>query len=150
MRGRAANRGAICSIDVQTSLVTGNISVRVAAFSQILSTRLVLSGPSVKNISFFFSETVLLCRHPASLRGALRAIVTTRGAGMRWTFGWRETNAKLADVKSCGPDTPTLVSALMRKHHALRWPKSPVHRGEHDISVTPSRGECRLFRLNLW
>ena len=23
--------------------------------------------------------------------------------------GLRETNAKLADVKSCGPDTPTLV-----------------------------------------
>jgi hypothetical protein len=47
--------------------------------------------------------------HPASSRGALRAIVTTREAGMRWMSGWRETNAGLADVKSCGPDTPTLV-----------------------------------------
>jgi hypothetical protein len=64
-----------------------------APFSQFLSTRLVLSGPSAKNISFFFSEIVIVCRHPASLRGALRAIVTTRGAGMRWTFGSRQTNA---------------------------------------------------------
>jgi len=47
---------------------------------------------SAKNISFFFSETMLLCGHPASLRGALRAIVTTREAGMRWTFGSRQTN----------------------------------------------------------
>jgi hypothetical protein len=41
-------------------------------------------------------------------------------------------------VKSRGPDTPTLVSALMRKHHALRWPKSPVHRGEREAAVKPS------------
>ena len=39
----------------------------------------------------------------------VRAIVTTREAGMRWTFGLRETNAIWADVKSCGPGPPTLV-----------------------------------------
>ena len=30
---------------------------------------------------------------------------------MRWTFGLRETNAELADVKSCGPGAPMLVSS---------------------------------------
>jgi hypothetical protein len=103
-----------------------------------------------KYISFVFAEIMFDCCHPASLRGALRAIVTTREAGMRWTLGWRETNAKLADVKSCGPDTPTLVSGATRKRCRLRWPESPVHRGDHDISVkTVARGmpDCRL---NLW
>jgi hypothetical protein len=42
---------------------------------------------------FLFSEIMIVCCHPASSRGALRAIVTTRGAGMRWTFGLHETNA---------------------------------------------------------
>jgi hypothetical protein len=35
----------------------------------------------VKESSFSFSEFVLWCGHPASLGGALRAIVTTREAG---------------------------------------------------------------------
>ena len=43
--------------------------------------------------TFFFSEIMFIYRHPASLRGALRAIVTTREAGMRWTSGLRATNA---------------------------------------------------------
>jgi hypothetical protein len=34
--------------------------------------------------------------------------------------GLRETNAKLADVKSCGPDTPTLVSRATRLGALLR------------------------------
>ncbi len=34
------------------------------------------------------------------------------------------------DVKSQGPDTPMLVSALMRKHHAPWWPTSPAHQGD--------------------
>ena len=38
-----------------------------------------------KNFSFVFSEIMFDCGHPASMRGALRAIVTTREAGMRWT-----------------------------------------------------------------
>ena len=79
--------------------------------SDAFSTRFVLSSPRGKYFAFFFSEIVIISRHPASLRGTLRAIVTTRGAGMRWTFGLRETNARPADVKSCGPDTPTLVSS---------------------------------------
>jgi hypothetical protein len=40
-----------------------------------------------KYFTFVFSEIVVGCRHPASTGGALRAIVTTREAGMRWTSG---------------------------------------------------------------
>jgi hypothetical protein len=54
-------------------------------------------------------------------------------------------------VKSRGPDTPTLVSALMRKHHALRWPTSPAHRGEREAAVKTIRaGNAGMSRLNLW
>src|SRR4051794_32578991 len=60
---------------------------------------------------------MIVYAHPASCRGALRAIVTTREVGMRWP---REIAASshegadercLADVKSQGPDTPMLVSS---------------------------------------
>jgi len=53
----------------------------------------------------------------------LRAIVTTREAGSdgrglpQRVFG-RADERQCADVKSQRPDTPMLVSALMRKHHA--------------------------------
>ncbi|WP_316197096.1 hypothetical protein, partial [Bradyrhizobium sp. SZCCHNS3053] len=46
-------------------------------------------------------------------QGALRAIVTTREAGMRWTFLRRETNAARADVKSCGSGIPTLMLSCL-------------------------------------
>src|SRR5271169_2089196 len=37
-------------------------------------------------------------------------------------------------AKSCGPDTPTLVSSWWKQFHRRRWQKSPVRRGEHEIS----------------
>ena len=42
-----------------------------------------------KYICFVFPEIMIVCLYPASLRGALRAIVTTREAGMRWPLGLR-------------------------------------------------------------
>jgi hypothetical protein len=67
---------------------------------------------------------------------------------MRWT------QAALADepipmrtAKACGPDTPTLVSSLRVTSRRRRWPKSPVHRGEHAINRKLSRRECRCFGL---
>jgi hypothetical protein len=47
------------------------------------------------------------------------------------------TNNNARTVKSCGPDTPTLVSRAMRLWRvvAIRWPTSPVHRGEHEAAV---------------
>jgi hypothetical protein len=67
-----------------------------------------------KYLCFVFSEFVVICPHPASSRGALRAIVTTREAGMRWTLRLRKTNATEADVKSCGPGIPTLMPSATR------------------------------------
>ncbi|MFC5326518.1 hypothetical protein [Bradyrhizobium oligotrophicum] len=39
------------------------------------------SNALVKKLSCYFSETMIIFAHPASTRGALRAIVTTREAG---------------------------------------------------------------------
>jgi hypothetical protein len=55
-------------------------------------------------------------RRPALLRGSLWPIVTERERGMRWT---RKVSAQALrgrltlsrTAKSCGPDTPTLVSS---------------------------------------
>ncbi|MET0220433.1 MAG: hypothetical protein ABW213_07245 [Tardiphaga sp.] len=44
----------------------------------------VVKSSFEKYSSFELSESVLCYRYPASSRGALRAIVTTREAGMRW------------------------------------------------------------------
>src|ERR1700731_5454195 len=38
-------------------------------------------------------------------------------------------------VKSCGPDTPTLVSSRWKQFRRRRWQKSPAHRGEHEAAV---------------
>jgi len=38
-----------------------------------------------------------LLAHPASMKRGVRAIVTTRGAGMRWTRMARVTNVPFAD-----------------------------------------------------
>jgi len=45
------------------------------------------------------------------------------------------TNGDARTVKSRGPDTPMLVSALMRKHHAQWWPTSPAHQGDREAAV---------------
>ena len=68
---------------------------------------------------------MIVLRHPASSRGALRAIVTTREAGMRWTFGLRETNASWADVKSCGPGIPTLMLSRLEMIRVATVAKKP-------------------------
>ena len=51
-------------------------------------------------------------RIPCLMRGRI-AIVTTRGAGLRWTH-WRARTKRrqLRTVKSCGPDLPMLGSSL--------------------------------------
>jgi hypothetical protein len=41
---------------------------------------------SVKYFTFFFTEFVFLCRHPASPRRGVRAVVTICEAGMRWAY----------------------------------------------------------------
>jgi hypothetical protein len=79
----------------------------------------------------------------------VRAIVTTRGAGMRWPFGSRETNAAWPDVKSCGPGTPTLVPSRQMILPATVANK-PGHRGDHDISAKTAAQGMPDVRLILW
>ena len=93
-------------------------------------------GCADKDLSFAFSEFVICCVHPVSLRrGVARDRHDTRGGeAMAAEVPQRgETCAderQLADVKSQRPGTPMLVSALMRKHHAPWWPTSPAHQGD--------------------
>jgi hypothetical protein len=69
---------------------------------------------------------------------------------MRWTLGWRETNAMSADMKSCGPGIPMLMPSCLEMIRAATVAKQPVHRGDHDINVkTVARG-MPDDRLNLW
>jgi hypothetical protein len=92
----------------------------------------------------FFQKLYLYVGNPPHAEGRTRRHDTRVRAAMDVAAASDE-RMLLRTAKSCGPDTPTLVSALMRKHHALRWPKSPVHRGEHEVAVKPSRREGRLF-----
>ena len=56
----------------------------------------------------------------------------------------RRRTALMRTVKSRGPDTPTLVSALMRKHHAHTVAKKPGAPGRTRSSRSNHpRGECR-------
>src|SRR3954468_5437749 len=64
---------------------------------------------------------------------------------MRWAQGiaaWlhvARTNGSLRTAKSCGPDTPTLVSSAVRLKRivATWWPTSPGHQGDHVYTVPP-------------
>src|ERR1700737_974213 len=47
-------------------------------------------------------------------------------------------------AKSCGPDTPTLVSSR-RSNPSMTVAKEPGHRGARRKPLKPLRGECRAF-----
>jgi hypothetical protein len=54
-------------------------------------------------------------------------------------------------VKLRGPDIPTLISALMRKHHAHTVAKKPGAPGRTQSSRENRRaGNAGTSRLNLW
>ena len=87
-----------------------------------------------KNFLFHFSEMcAYLPRIPLS-QGRFGQSSRTLGAGC----DGREGNARRArpvrTAKSCGPDLPTLGSSLPVMIGKRRWLKSPVHRGEREIS----------------
>jgi hypothetical protein len=75
-------------------------------------------------------------RHPVPQEGRI-AIVTDVGCGMRWTRRRqaREVRAgrkrRTRTAKSCGPDTPTLVSSW-RSNPSMTVAKEPGHRGERE------------------
>src|SRR6201992_4323754 len=66
---------------------------------------------------------------------------------MRWTPAVRLTSALIwRTAKTCGPDTPTLVSSL-RINPRNDGGKKADHRGEHGISRKPLRaGMSGVFR----
>jgi hypothetical protein len=51
--------------------------------------------------------------------------------------------AFLRTAKPCGPGTPTLVSSSWVSRGRW-WLTSPAHQGDHGVTVTPSRRECRF------
>src|SRR3984957_7185784 len=65
-----------------------------------------------------------------------------RGAGRG---GHIDERACLRTEKTCGPDTPTLVSSLREGARATVANKPAAHRGEHAIIRKPLRGECRVI-----
>jgi hypothetical protein len=86
-----------------------------------------LSSPFNKNILIFRNcKSVYILAHPALTRGALR------GRHGRWVRDAVDADTRLCRMarkrtaKSCGPDTPTLVSSLAEVSARRRWQKSPV------------------------
>jgi hypothetical protein len=83
------------------------------------------------------------------------AIVTTRGAGMRWAY-WRRARFIRADErrrcgrKSCGPGLPTLRPSCADTIRAAMGATRPGPQGEHDISVKTIAQGMPDDRLNLW
>jgi hypothetical protein len=83
-----------------------------------------------KYFTFVFSENDVRWRRPASTGGAYR---DRHGRGR-----WDAMDVMAPRDVRCrrGRRSPVVLiprrwyHALMRKHHAQRWPKSPAHRGE--------------------
>ncbi len=121
----------------------------------------VTQHSAIQKILAIFPNPCSSLAIPPHCGGALRAIVTTREAGMRWP---REIAASshegadersLADVKSQRPDTPKLVSSAMRAS-ALSpwWPtsrctretayKRSTHRAGNAGVLGFACGTCRL------
>ena len=80
-------------------------------------------------------------------RGASRSSRNV-GQGMRWTqpasarvFAGR--NRRQRTAKSCGPGAATVASSWREVSRRRRWQETPLHRGEHEEAVKPSRGESR-------
>jgi len=99
-----------------------------------------LSSPLRRNIFLYgFRKSEVWCVHPASRWRAFWPIVTEREAGCDGRSGdarefFVRTNGAGADVKACGPDTPTLVSSGQNDLLAT-GAKEPGPRGEPAISV---------------
>ena len=114
------------------------------------------SSPVAKDFTSVFQKKVYTLRHPASMkRGASRSSRhVRRDCGGRFGDARDHSCGRTAfwrTAKSCGPDTPTLVSSTQRDERCGRWEQeSPVPRESTKDTVKPSRRECRLFRLNLW
>jgi hypothetical protein len=82
-------------------------------------------------------------------RGGSR-LSRTRG-GMRWPRACCETGSALAGGQAVGAWHPDAgVKFAGRQSRRRRWLTSPAHRGDHGVTVKPSRGECRVFPVYSW
>ena len=66
----------------------------------------------------------MICR-PVPKEGRLE-IVTDVGQDAVDASGATDESADLRTAKSCGPDTPTLVSRRWKQFRRRRWQESPV------------------------
>ena len=117
----------------------------------------LLSSPLRKNKCLaYFRKSEVWSAHPASLRGRFgrSSRHVRRGCGGRDDVGRILLHRRLMSLrtaKSCGPGIPTLMPSLRGARVAqVTVAKKPGAPGRARISRNTSRGECRLFRLNLW
>src|SRR5580704_11311988 len=64
---------------------------------------------------------------------------------MRLTQACRRRSAWARTAKSCGPDTPTLVSSVACTKCDVTGARKPGPRGEREVSRKPLRREGRMF-----
>jgi hypothetical protein len=72
------------------------------------------------------------------------AIVTDAGRDAVDASGASDEGMGLRTEKSCGPDTPTLVSSRWRQLRSMTVAKEPGRRGARK-PLKPLRGECRVI-----
>jgi hypothetical protein len=83
--------------------------------------------PLCKNISLSPSGKSSLQARPVPSRHEGRlAIVTDAGRDAVDAVAAQDGRGKSRTAKSCGPDTPTLVSSWRKHFRRRRWQKSPV------------------------
>ena len=125
-----------------------------------------------KKYHFAFTESMSILRPSRLNERGVRAVVTRREAGRRWTCrvaAWlwlARTNNPDADVKSCGPGLPMLRSSLplrCESTSAAMGATKPVPRESAKQALKPSRREgwadpaapvvpapCFLFARGPW
>src|ERR1700693_915484 len=110
-----------------------------------------VSSPLCKNILVFRRPKSVVCLLPSrpTQRGGSRR--HGRGAGCGGRGGALDGRGLQRTAKTCGPDTPTLVSSL-RINPRNDGGKKADHRGEHGISRKPLRagmsGDFRWLAVN--
>jgi hypothetical protein len=111
---------------------------------------ILLSGPLSKIYCFRFSEKCD-CLAPSRLdaEGVSRSSRHVR-RGCDGRVGLDGRAMPMRTQKSCGPDTPTLVSSAQNDLRAM-GARKPGSQGARKSALKPSRREGQgVFRLNLW
>ena len=101
------------------------------------------SSPISENISLYNSDNRKYNHRRPPHRGALRN-VTNAGLDAMDAGSATDESAFLRTAKSCGPDASRSASSRW-SYLPMTVSTNPDHRGEHEISRKPLRGECRVF-----